>query len=154
MKRLAAGIVLFLVSFSIPAPGSANLVFFSQGLGKSLNSIEQAPAGISGPTSSLPSITAPTAVARTAIHAAPQQFSVSERSDSRFTHWSIWPGFVFQDDPAKAGSGADRAPTIPEFAEWLLVLAGFALSGVAIRNRSNSRHDDRNPSFSRLPLDI
>lgn len=43
---------------------------------------------------------------------------------------------------------------MPEFAEWLLVLAGFALSGIAIRNRSNSRLDDRNPTFSRLPLDI
>lgn len=154
MKRLAAGIVLFLVSFSIPAPGSANLVFFTQDLGNSLNSIEKVRVNSDHLTPGLIPTTGEGAAARAGIHVAAQQFNGPARIDARFTDGSILPGFVFGTDANQPGSDRERSPTVPELAEWLLVLAGFALSGIAIRNRSNSRQDDRNPSFSRLPQDI
>lgn len=155
MKRLAAGIVLFLVSFSIPAPGSADLVFFTQGLDGSINKFDDTRSQYYRAPQNIPGNTEKSGVAGLSLHAAPQQFNPVVRADSSVTPLPARPGtasMAISGFPMNPEAG--QLPTVPEFAEWLLVLVGFALGGIALRNRSNSGLDERNPAFSRLPSDI
>ena len=88
------------------------------------------------------------------INAAAQQFSGVAQADSILTRPWWTRDFVAAARGRPALEAASGALTMSQFGEWLLVLAGFALTGVALRNRKNERLDDRSPSYSRIPLDI
>ncbi len=92
------------------------------------------------------------------IHVAAQQFSGQALLDSSLTHalpWRNAPQFRGAAlTPQQAQPVGGMAPALSEFFVWLLVIAGFALAGIALRNRSNSRLDDRKPSLARIPLDL
>lgn len=94
-------------------------------------------------------------LSRGPIHVASQQFSGEALADSSLIHALGWHGKGSAGfDGGLAQAPADALPALAEFGEWLLVILGFALAGIALRNRSSSRLDERNPAFSRLPLDL
>ena len=144
MKRLALGTVLFLVSFTTPTPGSANLVFLSQEMGNSLSSIEN----IRGNSEVIRRNDALLTHAKASLgdqdNAATQHFLDGKVTSQTLTQAQAGISAPPMAQWSISSAGKDRPlPFMPEPAVWLLMVAGFALSGIALRNRSDVEFNSR-----------
>ncbi|HEY6871016.1 MAG TPA: hypothetical protein VI199_14775 [Novosphingobium sp.] len=119
-----------------------------------MNSIEKVSPSYSTVSSQIRGITENAVAIRPSANAASQQFTPGALAESRFTLRPSWSAVTAPVQRQGAAADHSGLPSFRDLGEWLLVLVGFALSGIAVRNRSGIRPDDRNPAFFRLPRDL